>query len=136
MDWERKSLEWLDEDFDKFNYALREAVVVTKLQTGEVGDVSTTTVGTDKQLTSRQGRALVEPLATPDDWKLWFKRASRAKRLGAFISQRRVCKTDRCIQATFLRPKERRPGICVMYGTAAPHVLQSCPSYAASLTIL
>ncbi|KAK1762559.1 hypothetical protein QBC33DRAFT_551813 [Phialemonium atrogriseum] len=74
MDWERKSLEWSDEDFGKFCYAWREAIVVTKLQIGE-------------------GKAMVDNLVTARDWDIWFKRA------------------------TFLQPKERKPGICVILCT-------------------
>lgn len=36
MDWECKSLDWTDRDFESFRYGLRETTVVTKLAINEV----------------------------------------------------------------------------------------------------
>jgi hypothetical protein len=36
MDWECRSLDWTDRDFENFRYGLRETTVVTKLAINEV----------------------------------------------------------------------------------------------------
>ena len=36
MEWERKSLDWSNDDFSKFEYGLRDTWVVTKLAVNEV----------------------------------------------------------------------------------------------------
>ena len=51
MDWESKSLDWTDRDFESFRYGLRETTVVTKLATTEVNSKFGGLVGIDLDIT-------------------------------------------------------------------------------------
>lgn len=78
MDWECKSLDWTDRDFESFRYGLRETTVVTKLAITEVNSKFGGLLElTWTSLTRRQTIAL-DNLTTRNDWDVWFKRESSA----------------------------------------------------------
>lgn len=78
MDWECKSLDWTDRNFENFRYGLRETTVVTKLAIDEVNSKFGGLLElTWTSLTRRQTIAL-DNLTTRNDWDVWFKREGSA----------------------------------------------------------
>jgi len=71
MDWERKSLDWVDHDFSNFRYGARETTVVAKLAINEV-DTKLEAFAMDKTLLTRWQSAILVNLTTNSDWDSWF----------------------------------------------------------------